>query len=138
LKELTHPVQVSPGETWTLAMKWQNMGSAPCYRPYRVAYRFDDGQGHAKTIVSSIAVNRWLPGSVDVLSRTFLQSPPDLPPGEIYSVSDKIALPKDLPAGTYTLSLAVVDGDPPLPVVRLGIQGRAADGWYPLGKIEVK
>lgn len=138
LKELVNPAQVSTGEPFSLSMKWQNMGAAPCYRPYRVAYRFDDGQGHAKTIVSPIAVNRWLPGAVDTLSKTFLDNPPDLPPGEIYGVSDKVTLPKDLPAGTYTLSLAIVEGEPPIPVVRLAIQGRAPDGWYPLGKIKVK
>jgi len=39
LKELQHPAQVKPGEKLELAMKWQNVGSAPCYKPYRVAYR---------------------------------------------------------------------------------------------------
>jgi hypothetical protein len=138
LKEMSHPAEVRPGEAWTLAMKWQNTGSAPCYRPYRLAYRLADGQGHAKTIVSPIAVNRWMPGSVDVSSKTFLDNPPDLPNGDIVAVSDSVTIPADLPAGEYSLSLAVVEGDPPQPVVRLAIQGRAADGWYLLSKIDVR
>jgi hypothetical protein len=119
-------------------MRWQNTGSAPCYRPYRLAYRFDDGQGHAKTIVSPIAVNRWMPGSVEVGTKNFLDDPPDLPNGDVADVSDSVSVPADLPAGKYTLSLAVVEGDLPLPVVRLGIEGRAPDGWYPLSKIDVR
>ena len=45
LKELKHPKQAKPGETIKLAMKWQNTGSAPCYRPYRLAYRLSNDDG---------------------------------------------------------------------------------------------
>ena len=37
-KELKHPAQVQAGGKLELSMKWQNVGSAPCYRPYRVAF----------------------------------------------------------------------------------------------------
>jgi hypothetical protein len=138
LKEMTHPGGVRAGEAWTLSMKWQNKGSAPCYRPYRLAYRFDDGRGCRKTIVSSVAVSKWMPGSVEVGTRAFLDNPPDLPDGELNSVADSITIPADLPPGEYTMSLAVVDSQTAVPVVRLGIQGRAADGWYPLSKVTVR
>jgi hypothetical protein len=39
LTELTHAAVARPGGKLALAMKWQNTGSAPCYRPYRLAYR---------------------------------------------------------------------------------------------------
>ena len=45
LKELKHPKQAKPGEAIKLVMKWQNTGSAPCYRPYRVAYRLSNNNG---------------------------------------------------------------------------------------------
>jgi hypothetical protein len=67
----------------------------------------------------------------------FLKMPPDLPNGKIKSVSDINKLPADLPAGKYTLSVAVVDEQTLAPVVRLGIKGRAEDGWYAVSKIEV-
>ena len=35
------------------------------------------------------------------------------------------------------LSLAVVEEHSPNPVVRLGIKGRAKDGWYPVSEIKV-
>ena len=46
-------------------------------------------------------------------------------------------LPGDLAPGAYTVSIAVVGETDEQPVVRLGIKGRADDGWYPLSKIEV-
>jgi hypothetical protein len=136
VKELKHPAQVRVGETFTLSMKWQNVGSAPCYRPYRVAYRVSNANGFAKTLVGNVAVSRWLPGSIDLFTEEFFKEPKDLPRGEVNDVSDTVVLPTDLPAGQYTLSIAVVDASSS-PVVRLGIKGRAEDGWYPLSKVQM-
>jgi hypothetical protein len=137
LRELKHPAQAQPGARLALGMQWQNVGSAPCYRPYRVAYRLASGSGYQKTFVSDVAVNRWLPGSIELFTENFFKEPKDLPPGKIANVSDTIALPQDISAGAYTLSVAVVDGKTAKPVVKLGIKGRADDGWYPLSKVEV-
>jgi hypothetical protein len=52
-------------------------------------------------------------------------------------VPDTMKIPADLAAGTYTLAVGIVDGEPAVPRVRLGITGRDADGWYPLSKITV-
>lgn len=137
LRELKHPAQAQPGAKLELAMQWQNTGSAPCYKPYRVAYRLASSSGYQKTFVSDVAVNRWLPGSIELFTEDFFKEPRDLPPGEIAAVRDTIALPPDIPTGAYTFSVAVVDGEVVKPVVKLGIKGRADDGWYPLSKFEV-
>ena len=81
-------------------------------------------------------MNKWLPGSIDLFTADFFKNPQDLPPGEVVGVSDSLALPADIPLGQYVLSLAVV-GEEEKPVVRLGIKGRADDGWYPLSKVTV-
>jgi hypothetical protein len=83
----------------------------------------------------TVTVNRWLPGSIDLFTDEFFKEPKDLPPGDVASVTDTITLPDGLGAGQYTLSVAVGDGE--TRVVRLGIKGRADDGWYPLSKVEV-
>ena len=49
-------------------------------------------------------------------------------------VADSIIVPANLPAGPYTLSIAIVD-ETSAPIVRLGIKGRTEDGWYPISKI---
>ena len=136
LKELRHPSDTPTGGKLELAMKWQNVGSAPCYKPYRVAYRLSNENGFAKTLVGGVKVNRWLPGSVELFTPEFFKEPPDLPPGEIVAVMDSIAL-AGIPVGQYTLSVAVVDASSK-PLVRLGIKGRADDGWYPLSQVKVR
>lgn len=133
LKELKHPAQASG--TLELAMKWQNVGSAPCYHPYRLAYRLTNDNGFSKVVVGNVTVNRWLPGSLDLFTPEFFKEVKDLPPGEVYDVSDKIIL-ADVPAEQYKLSVAIVD-ESSAPVVRLGIKGRADDGWYRLSQVQV-
>jgi len=137
LKELKHPAQAKAGEKLTLAMQWQNVGSAPCYKPYRVANRLSGENGFAKTFVSTVTVNRWMPGSIDLFTEEFFREPKDLPPGEIARVSDDVALPADMPAGQYTLSVGIVDEASSSPVGKLAIKGRAEDGWYPISKIQI-
>lgn len=161
LCELKHPPRAAAGAELTVAMKWRNVGSAPCYRPYRVALRLTDAAGTHHVFVGKEEVNRWMPGSVELFTEDFLREPPDLPPGPIVAVNQRIALPADLPPGTYTVAVGVVaaeasavpartegSGSPghslknvaatgPMPVVRLGIKGRANDGWYPLSKIAI-
>ena len=137
LKELKHPATVRPGEKLQLTMKWQNVGSAPCYKPYRVAYRLANDQGYEQVIVGTVSVNKWLPGSIELFTEEFFQEPADLPPGEVVDVADSIQLPHDLSPGTYTLSIAVVGTEDTKPLVRLGIKGRAEDGWYPLSTVTI-
>ena len=138
LKQLSYPAEVAAGGKLEVAMKWQNTGSAPCYRPYHVAYRLRSDDGKQYVLTGGVSVNRWMPGSVDIFAPTFLQNPPDLPPGEVVAESDSVELPIAMPPGTYELAIAVVEQKSSKPVVRLAIKGRAADGWYPLGKLRVK
>ena len=136
LKELKHPAQVRVGGKLELSMKWQNVGSAPCYsKPYRVAYRISNANADCR-LTSATTVNHWLPGSIEMFTPEFFKMPKDLPPGEINAVAESDFVSADLPVGQYTLSLAVVDSFHN-PVLRLGIKGRADDGWYPLSKIQV-
>ena len=92
LKELKHPAQVRAGGKLELSMKWQNVGSAPCYKPYCVAYRFSNANGFSKVIVSKTTVDRWLPGSIEMFTPDFFKMPKDLPTGEINEVADTISL----------------------------------------------
>ena len=137
LFELSYHAEVKAGEKLELSMKWRNSGSARCYRPYHLAYRIADAQGHKKVFVGPVTVNNWMPGSIDVFTPEFFNEVKDLPPGESYKVADSIVLPKEMPPGEYTLSVGVVGVDSEQPVVRLGISGRDSEGWYPLGKIKV-
>ena len=137
LRELRHPKRAKAGENLELAMTWQNVGSAPCYKPYRLAYRLGNDDGQPTILVSKIAVNRWMPGSIELFTDDFFKEPADLPPGDPVPVQDSVVLPRDLALGTYDLSLAIVGDDSRTPVVQLGITGGDPDGWYPLSKVAV-
>jgi len=137
LNELTHPVEAEAGGKLNISTKWQNVGSAPCYQPYRVAYRLANTSGYRQVIVSSTTVNHWLPGSIELFDEDFFKMPKDLPPGPVNEVADNISLPADLPPGEYTLSVAVVGATTEEPVIKLGIAGRSQDGWYALSKLTV-
>lgn len=137
LRELEHPSEARPGQRLSVTMKWQNVGSAPCYRPYRLAYRLTSQSGYEKVVAGSVTVERWLPGSLEAFSADFLKAPKELPPGQVIDVSDEFPLPGDVPPGVYVLSIGVVGLDATEPAVMLGIEGRDPDGWYPLSQLQV-
>ena len=117
-------------------MKWQNIGSAPCYQPYRLAYRLTNNEDQ-QIVVGNVTVNNWMPGEVELFTEEFFKQPPDLPPGRVVDVGDTIRLPDNLSPGTYILSLGVVGVDDENPIVQLGINGRSEDGWYPLSTVSI-
>ena len=137
LNELRHAAQARAGTMMEISTQWQNVGSAPCYKPYRVAYCLSDGKGFQRVFAGSVTVNQWMPGSIEVFTEEFLQNPKELPPGPVQQLSETITLPADLKPGDYTLALGIIGESGEVPVVRLGIQGRAKDGWYPLSRITV-
>jgi hypothetical protein len=137
LTELKHSRQTKPGQTLKLATKWQNTGSAPCYRPYRLAYRLTDKDGDHQVFVGNVTVDKWLPGEIELFTEEFFKQPADLPPGEVVNVADSIHLPANLTPGIYKLSIGVLDEQGTQPVVQLGIEGRGGDGWYPLSTLAV-
>ena len=47
-------------------------------------------------------------------------------------------LPPDLPEGEYELQIGIVDPHTRRPRVRLAIEGRNDEGWYPMGTISVQ
>ena len=137
LNELKHPKQAKPGEELKLAMKWRNTGSAPCYRPYRLAYRLTDSNGNTRVFAGDVTVENWLPGEIELFTEEFFKQPADLPPGKVVDVGDSIRLPDNLSPGEYKLSIAVVGEETTEPLVQLGIEGRDEGGWYPLSTLEI-
>jgi hypothetical protein len=137
LQELKHPTVVRAGQTLELAMRWRNTGSAPCYRPYRLACRLSNDAGQGAVLVGQTTVESWLPGSIELFHDEFFKAPGDLPPGAVHEVTERLVLPPDLPNGRYRLSIGVIDANEQ-PVVRLGIAGRDEAGWYPLSHVSLE
>lgn len=117
LRRFTYQTPAHAGGKLAFTSWWENKGVAPCYRPFPVALRLSGPQG---TVVLDTAADlrKWLPGDA------------------IYD--DAVFLPFDLKPGSYELSIGVLDPLTRKPKVKLAIAGVTADGWYPLGAIEVK
>jgi hypothetical protein len=108
--------KVQAGEALHLKIWWINEGVAPIYRPFVLAFRLSSPKG--STVLRTDAdLRKWLPGD------SVFENP--------------IFAPRDLPTGEYTLSVALLDPDTLLPGIRLAIEGRGDDGWYPLGKLHL-
>ncbi len=140
LKEIVHPVKVKAGKTLDLSMKWQNKGSAPGYKPYKLAYKLSANSGSTKMekiINGNITTDKWMPGDLELNVQEYIKNPVDLPYGEIYNLRDSIILPADLKPGKYTLSVGINDIVPDKPLLQIGIKGKDSKGWYPVSHIIV-
>ena len=118
LRELEHPASAAAGSDLPLSMTWENVGVAPPYRDYFLAFRLTDAEGReAAELVTETSIKSWLPAEKQV--------------------TESVALPGNLKPGRYDLGLAVVDPKTHEPSIRLAIEGRGEDGWYRLSEVEV-
>ena len=119
LNSLSHPSAATAGQQMTLTMAWRNVGVAPTYRNDVLAVQIRNSSGTpVLTSNTGIAVKNWLPGTT-------------------YTVTPTVTLPAGLAPGTYTVAIGIVNRATRKPVVQLAIQGRDANGWYPLGTVSV-
>lgn len=108
--------EAGAGQQLGLKTWWVNEGVAPIYRAFVLAFRFSSDRESA-VVRTDADVRRWLPGDA--------------------VFEDPLFVPANLTAGNYELSVALLDPITLHPGIRLGIEGRGTDGWYPLGKIRV-
>ncbi len=119
LRSLEHPAEVSAGGEFPVEMTWENVGVAPCYADYEVALGLADADGQRVwTDTSGESIRSWLPGETQLALEA--------------------TLPAELASGTYALQVAIVDPETGEPVVKLAIEGRQDDGWYPVSQVTVK
>jgi hypothetical protein len=119
LRELSHDGSVHPGGLLHLRTSWENIGVAPPYHVWPLAYRLRlDGEAVVAQWTSEADVRRWLPG-------------------ESHVVEERVTLPGDMPPGTYELDVALLDEDGKSALVNLAIAGGRADRWYALSKVDV-
>jgi len=118
LRQLEHHKTATPGSSLAISMLWENVGVAPPYRDYLLAFRLTNMESKESFVpVSDTSIKGLLPGEI--------------------KMTESVKLPGDLKAGEYELALAVLDPATKDPVIRLAIVGRAADGWYPFSRAVV-
>ena len=64
LREMTHTAEASAGRTLLLRSRWENVGVAPFYHPWPLAYRLRSSSDQVVAQWTSTAnLMRWLPGA---------------------------------------------------------------------------
>lgn len=116
LRQMNLPLDVLPGRPFEVKGLVDNVGVAPLYRPYRLAYRFV--QGPTVVIVESAQdIRTWMPG--------------------LNWFSESLVVPEGLVQGEAQLSVGVIDPVTRRVVVRFAIEETEADGWHPLTWVDV-
>ena len=116
LRKFTYPKTVQAGGNLAFTSWWDNKGVAICYKKFPVALRLK-GMQHTEIIMTDVDITTWLPGD-NLCDRT-------------------IKIPLNVPEGDYELSLGILDPQSFKPRIKLAIEGRDIEGWYPLGRIQI-
>ena len=120
LRHFTHDQEVAPGHALQFTSVWENIGVAPIYHPWPLAYRLRSDRGQIVTQwVSEADLKTWLPGS-------------------LYEVYERRTVPVDVPPGSYDLDVAILDQDRQSAHVYLAIEGGLEDRWYPISRVTVR
>lgn len=117
LRNFSYPAYASPNEKVLFKSWWENKGVAPCYKDFLLAFRLKS-KAVEKIFITDANIKEWLPGD-NVYDNAFF-------------------IPPDFPLGEYDLQVAIIDPLERKPVIKLAIEGRGNDGWYQLGKIQIK
>jgi hypothetical protein len=120
LREMTHPREARPGEALLLRSRWQNVGVAPIYHPWPLAYRLRSSSDRVVAHWMSTAnVMHWLP-----------EAP--------HEVQDIVSVPNQVPTAIYSLDVAILTQDSGSAHVDLAIEGKRRDRWYPVSKLTIR
>jgi hypothetical protein len=120
---LTLPSTVKAGQNLNIESEWENLGVAPPYRNYKIAFKL-------------IAKNR-RPSSVPIEDPDYDLDLRDWLPGSHILELD-LKIPGDIKPGRYNLAVALLDVHTGEVAVKLAIKGMDANGWYNLSELEVK
>ncbi|MFC2076550.1 DUF4832 domain-containing protein [candidate division KSB1 bacterium] len=123
IRYLTLPQAVKQGEVLRIESEWENLGVAPPYRGYVVAFELRPMSGRrlnaddSVRFTSDVDTRKWLPGRQEL--------------------SLDYKLPPEVKPGRYQLYLALLDPYTKKPSVRLAIEGVDSKLWYGLSEIEI-
>ncbi len=109
--------QGNPGGALDFEMLLSNSGVAPAYHNYAPVLHLT-GAGRMVELGLDVDIRTWLPG-------------------EDHQITQRIKLPKEVPQGDYELSLGFPVPEYKGKTLELAIEGRNAEGFYPLGTVSI-
>lgn len=120
IRSITLPNYVKTGEKITISSVWENIGVAPVYYQYEIAFRLrEENSGNVISIwKSNTDIKKWIPGT--------------------YNVTIQPILSPSIAKGEYNLDAAIVTKGTSNPVIKLAISGKEDDGWYKICTINIE
>lgn len=119
LKKINFEQTIESGSNLLVTLEWENLGIAPPYRDFRVAFRLrDKGDQMLGMNISLQSIKGWLPGN--------------------YQVEIEYPVPETISAGQYTLELGLVFHNAPDRLIPIAIEGKTLDGWYEVGNLSIE
>ena len=120
---ITLPMTVKPGQALHIESEWENLGVAPAYRDYIIAFKLISKDRRPKSIMIqdpsyNTDIKEWLPGT--------------------HTLNLDMKIPPDIKPGRYNLAVALLDPYTKEVAVKLAIEGRDSQGWYNLSELEVE
>jgi hypothetical protein len=109
--------QVHAGENLHIKSWWENLGVAPIYYKYPLAFRLK-GETNSYILKSKQDITRWLPGDI--------------------VFSEGLTIPQNAVAGNYMLQTAIIGRFDDNPAIKFANENRNSDGWYDIATVVVK
>jgi len=120
LRQMTHTTETRTGRKLFLRSRWENVGVAPIYHDWPLAYRLRSAEDQVVARwVSTVQLRQWLPDAQ-------------------HEVEDTVTVPEDVPEGSYVLDVAILDQGGHTPFVDLAISGKRQDRWYPISTVLIR
>jgi hypothetical protein len=120
LREMNHAAEVHVSQPLMLRSRWDNIGVAPMYHAWPLAYRLrSSGDRVVAQWTSHADVKQWLPG---------------LSP----RIVDELVVPETVLPGTYSIDVAILSEDGRSPHVDLAIEGKRMDRWYQVSSVMIQ
>ncbi len=120
LNQLEYSSTAAAGDTMDYTMTWENQGVAPIYQDYPLTFHLVsvDNTSKSRNIETDEDITQWIPGQTTSTS--------------------KIEIPADIAPGKYNLYIGLIHPRTKEPAIKLAIESRTDEGWYPMGKIQIK
>ncbi|MFC2075601.1 DUF4832 domain-containing protein [candidate division KSB1 bacterium] len=117
LRKLSHARRALPGGKLSIAMEWENVGVAPPYRHYKLAFELRK-TAFKKYYETGVDMHLWLPGK--------------------HTAQVELPLHPDLEPDTYEVYLAWIDPATDEPAIRLAMEGVTSFHWYLVSQLIVE
>jgi hypothetical protein len=117
VRRVMYSGQVRAGENLHIKSWWENLGVAPIYHRYPLAFRLKN-ENNSYIIKTGVDITDWLPGDI--------------------VFTEDLKVPQNAAAGDYMLQTAITGRFDDNPAIKLASEGRGSDGWHDVGKVIVK